>query len=92
MDYKKIADILAYISIEAENLVQVSYLPIDFWAGLVDELKLAEYVAAEWVTLTPLGEFELEYAWRELCEMRDLDPEVMYDSVEEFFESQATPE
>ena len=90
MDYKKIADILAYISIEAENLVQVSYLPIDFWARLVDELKLAEYVAAEWVTLTPLGEFELEYAWRELCEMRDLDPEVMYDTALEFFRAQET--
>ena len=90
MDYKKIADILAYISIEAENLVQVSYLPIDFWAGLVDELKLAEYVAAEWVTLTSLGEFEIEYAWRELCEMRDLDPEVMYDTALEFFRAQET--
>jgi hypothetical protein len=90
MDYKKIADILAYISIEAESLVEVSYLPIDFWAGLVDELKLAEYVAAEWVTLTPLGEFELEYAWRELCEMRDLDPEVMYDTALEFFRAQET--
>jgi hypothetical protein len=90
MDYNKIADILAYISIEAESLVEVSYLPIDFWAGLVDELKLAEYVAAEWVTLTPLGEFELEYAWRELCEMRDLDPEVMYDTALEFFRAQET--
>ena len=90
MDYNKIADILAYISIEAESLVEVSYLPIDFWAGLVDELKLAEYVAAEWVTLTTLGEFELEYAWRELCEMRDLDPEVMYDTALEFFRAQET--
>jgi hypothetical protein len=88
MDYNKIADILAYISIEAESLVEVSYLPIDFWAGLVDELKLAEYVAAEWVTLTTLGEFELEYAWRELCEMRDLDPEVMYDTALDFFKAQ----
>jgi hypothetical protein len=88
MDYNKIADILAYISIEAESLVEVSYLPIDFWAGLVDELKLAEYVAAEWVTLTSLGEFELEYAWRELCEMRELDPEVMYDTALDFFKAQ----
>jgi hypothetical protein len=68
----------------------VQYLPIDFWAGLVDELKLAEYVAAEWVTLTSLGEFELEYAWRELCEMRDLDPEVMYDTALDFFKAQET--
>jgi len=88
MDYNKIADILAYISIEAESLVEVQYLPVDFWAGLVDELKLAEYVAAEWVTLTTLGEFELEYAWRELCEMRDLDPEVMYDTALDFFKAQ----
>ena len=86
------ADILAYISIEAESLVEVSYLPIDFWAGLVDELKLAEYVAAEWVTLTSLGEFEIEYAWRELCEMRDLDPEVMYDTALDFFKAQETKE
>jgi hypothetical protein len=92
MDYNKIADILAYISIEAESLVEVSYLPIDFWAGLVDELKLAEYVAAEWVTLTTLGEFELEYAWRELCEMRELDPEVMYDTALDFFRAQEVKE
>ena len=90
MDYGKIADILAYISIEAESLVEVEYLPVDFWAGLVDELKLAEYVAAEWVTLTSLGEFEIEYAWRELCEMRDLDPEVMYDTALDFFKAQET--
>ncbi len=88
MDYSKIADILAYISIEAESLVAVEYLPVDFWAGLVDELKLAEYVAAGWVTLTNLGEFEIEYAWRELCEMRDLDPEVMYDTAIDFFKAQ----
>jgi len=92
MDYRKIADILAYISIEAESLVEVGYLPVDFWAGLVDELKLAEYVAAEWATLTPLGEFEIEYAWRELCEMRDLDPEVMYDTALDFFKAQETKE
>jgi hypothetical protein len=92
MDYNKIADILAYISIEAESLVEVQYLPIDFWAGLVDELKLAEYVAAEWVTLTSLGEFELEYAWRELCEMRELDPEVMYDTALDFFRAQEVKE
>lgn len=88
MDFDKIADILAYISIEAESLVAVEYLPIDFWAGLVDELKLAEYVAAEWVTVTSLGEYELEYAWRELCEMRYLDPEVMYDTALDFFKAQ----
>jgi len=92
MDFNKMADILAYVSIEAEALVEVEYLPIDFWAGLVDELKLAEYVAAEWVTLTTLGEFEIEYAWRELCEMRELDPEVMYDSAIDFFRAQETKE
>jgi hypothetical protein len=88
LDYNKIADILAYISIEAESLVEVQYLPVDFWAGLVDELKLAEYVAAEWATVTTLGEFQLEYAWRELCEMRELDPEVMYDTALDFFKAQ----
>jgi hypothetical protein len=88
LDYNKIADILAYISIEAESLVEVEYLPVDFWAGLVDELKLAEYVAAEWATVTTLGEFQLEYAWRELCEMRELDPEVMYDTALDFFKAQ----
>ena len=92
MDYNKIADILAYISIEAESLVEVEYLPIDFWAGLVDELKLAEYVTAEWATLTSLGEFQIEYAWRELCEMREIDPEVMHDSVIDFFKAQETKE
>ena len=92
MDYKKIANILSQINRDALQLEAVEYLPSDFWVDLEDGLFLADLVSADWAEPTEMGKSQLEFAWRMLCTMRDIDPEVMYDSVEEFFESQANPE
>jgi hypothetical protein len=35
-----------------------------------------------------MGKSQLEFAWRTLCDMRDLDPEVMYDTPLDFFKAQ----
>ena len=92
MDFGKIASILSQINTDALELEQVEYLPSDFWKDLEDGLSLADLVAGGWAEPTEMGKSQLEFAWRMLCSTRELDPEVMYDSVEHFFESQATPE
>ena len=92
MDFGKIAIILSQINTDALDLEDVEYLPSDFWVDFEDGLGLADFVAGGWAEPTEAGKSQLELAWRMLCSIRELDPEVMYDSVEHFFESQATPE
>ena len=92
MDYNKIASILTQIKLDALDLEKVEYLPSDFWIDLEYGLTFAVFVNGGWAEPTEMGKSQLEFVWRTLCDMRDLNPEVMYDSVEEFFESQATPE
>ena len=92
MDFGKIASILSQINTDALDLEDVGYLPSDFWKDLEDGLALADLVEGGWAEPTDMGKSQLEFAWRMLCSIRELDPEVMYDSVEHFFESQATPE
>jgi len=89
MDYGKIADILSVIWVDAVPLDTAQYLPSDFWVEFEDELQLATYVTAEWVELTQEGKFRLQDAWEALCQVRGLDPEVMYDDIKAFFEAQA---
>jgi hypothetical protein len=92
VDFGKIASILSQINTDALDLEDVGYLPSDFWKDLEDGLALADLVEGGWAEPTDMGKSQLEFAWRMLCSIRELDPEVMYDSVEHFFESQATPE
>ena len=89
MDYGKVASILSQINTDALALEDVEYLPSDFWIDLEDGLALADFVAGGWAEPTEMGKSQLELVWRMLCSIRELDPEVMYDSVEDFFESQA---
>ena len=88
MDYNKIADILTQINLDALELEAVEYLPSDFWIDLEDGLELAVFVSSGWAEPTEMGKSQLELAWRMLCDMRDLDPEVMYDTPLDFFKSQ----
>ena len=88
MDYNKIADILTQINLDALELEAVEYLPSDFWIDLEDGLELAVFVNSGWAEPTEMGKSQLELAWRMLCDMRDLDPEVMYDTPLDFFKSQ----
>ena len=88
MDYNKIASILAQINLDALELEEVEYLPSDFWKDLEDGLTLAVFVNGGWAEPTEMGKSQLGYAWRILCDMRDLDPEVMYDTPLDFFKAQ----
>jgi hypothetical protein len=88
MDYNKIASILAQINLDALDLEAVEYLPSDFWIDLEDGLTFAVFVNGGWAEPTEMGKSQLGYAWRILCDMRDLDPEVMYDSPIDFFKAQ----
>lgn len=89
MDYSKIADILAFVWAEGVDLAGNEYLPTDYWKEYQDELQLAAFVSAGWAELTQDGEDMLDVAWDTLCEIRELDPSVMYNSVIEFLEAQA---
>ena len=88
MDYNKIADILTQINLDALDLEAVEYLPSDFWKDLEDGLTFAVFVNGGWAEPTEMGKSQLGYAWRILCDMRDLDPEVMYDTPLDFFKAQ----
>lgn len=88
MDFNKIASILSKINEDALELEDVEYLPSDFWKDLEDPLALADFIDGGWAQATEQGKSMLELAWRTLCDMRELDPEIMYDSVEDFFRAQ----
>jgi hypothetical protein len=89
MDYGKVSDILALIYADGVDLAGLDYLPADYWKECEDSLVLATFVSNGWVELTEMGKAQIEFAWRVLCEVRELDPEVMYDSPIAFFEAQA---
>ena len=89
MDYGKVARILSFIWLEAQQLENAEYLPSDFWQEYEDELLLANFVTAGWVELKEDGKARIEVAWDTLCEIRELDPSVMYKDIEAFFEAQA---
>lgn len=89
MDYGKVADILSTIWLDAIELERVGYLPSDFWTEFEDELQLVTYISAGWATLTEEGQFRVQDIWNALCEIRGLDPAVMYDDIAAFFEAQA---
>lgn len=89
MDYGKVADILAFIWVEGVELAGNDYLPSDYWKEYQDELQLAAFVSGGWAEPTDEGKVMLSVAWDTLCEIRELDPEVMYNGIQEFFEAQA---
>ena len=89
MDYGKMTDILSTIWVDAIELERVGYLPSDFWTEFEDELQLSTYITAGWAQLTEEGQFRIQDVWNALCEIRGLDPDVMYDNLTAFFEAQA---
>lgn len=89
MDFGKIASILRYISDDALQLSDIEFLPQDFFLEFSEGLTLATFVDAGWATLTKDGETVLATLWNILCDIRDLNPEVMYDNPYEFFKAQA---
>jgi len=88
LDYNKIASILTQINLDALDLEEVEYLPSDFWIDFEDGLEFAIFVNGGWAEPTEMGKSQLELVWRTLCDMRDLDPEVMYDNAIDFFKAQ----
>ena len=89
VDFGKIANILTIIYQDGVDLAAVEYLPADFWKECQDGLELATFVSGGWAEPTETGKSQLEYVWRVLCDLRELDPEMMYDSPMAFFEAQA---
>ena len=88
MDFGKIAIILSQINTDALDLEDVEYLPSEFWVDFEDGLGLADFVAGKWAEPTEMGKSQLELVWRTLCDIREIDPEIMYDSPADFFKAQ----
>ena len=88
MDFGKIAIILSQINTDALELERVEYLPSEFWVDFEDGLGLADFVAGGWAEPTDMGKSQLELVWRTLCDIREIDPEIMYDSPADFFKAQ----
>ena len=88
VDFGKIAIILSQINTDALELERVEYLPSDFWKDLEDGLGLADFVAGGWAEPTEAGKSQLELAWRTLCDIREIDPDTMYDNPADFFKAQ----
>jgi hypothetical protein len=82
------ADILAYIGDHYLELEAVEYLPVDFWHEFEDVLTLAGFVVSQWATPTTAGTRAIEYAYEMLCDMREVDPSLDFETIESFFKAQ----
>lgn len=89
MDYGKVTDILSVIFYDGVDLVGLDYLPDQYFIECQDQLVLSTYVSGGWVELTDEGKKQIDFAWRLLCEIRDLEADVMYDTPLDFFKAQA---
>ena len=89
MDYSKVAGILRYLNDNSLELVDLEYLPSDFFIEFQQGLELALFVDGGWAKLTPEGKKVLDSVWNILCKVRSIDPNVMYDSPMDFFKAQA---
>ena len=49
---------------------------------------LADFVAGGWAEPTEAGKSQLELVWRTLCDIREMNPDTMYDSPADFFKAQ----
>ena len=89
MDYSKVCAILTQVNQDFEDLERVGFLPSEFWQDNQSTLEMAQLVFTNAVELKSLGEELIAQTWEELCEYRNLDSAVMYDSVVDFFQAQA---
>jgi hypothetical protein len=89
VDYGKVAGILRYLKENDIDLVDLEYMPPEFFMEFSEGLELALFVDGGWATLTKEGEKVLSSVWGVVCSVREIDPAVMYDSPLDFFKAQA---
>lgn len=83
------ADILSFIGNSFEQLDTIDFLPEDFWVEAKDVLTLADIVSAGWATPTEQGNLVIDIVYEALCDVRDIDSSEEFETIEEFFKSQA---
>lgn len=69
-------------------LIDSNYLPERYFDEFDDAITLARFITDNWATPLETGKSGLEFAWRVLCDYHNLDPNVMYDDVMNFWEAQ----
>lgn len=89
MDYSKLAGILRYLNDNSLDLVDMEFLPSDFFIEFNEGLSLALFVDGGWAKLTPEGKKVLDSVWGIVCAVRKIDPKVIYDTPLDFFKAQA---
>jgi hypothetical protein len=87
--YGKVAGILRYLRENDIELVDLEYLPSEFFIEFSEGLELATFVDGGWAKLTNEGKKVIDSIWGILCATRGLDPKVMYDDILDFFKAQA---
>lgn len=89
LDYGKVSRILTELYNNKQDFIAMGFVPEQYFIELVDVLEMATMLDADWVELTDLGKDLIAVAWKTLCEVRELDYTIMYDTVMEFFMAQA---
>lgn len=71
------------------DMVDMEFLPSDYFIDFQNALDLASFVFEGLAELTDEGKTIISGAWIMLCQLRELNSNTMYDSVQDFFRSQA---
>jgi hypothetical protein len=88
MDYGKVSTILKELYENRDVLVEIEYLPEEYFIDYQDVFALSRYVSAQWAEPTQVGKEMLDAGWGFLCLVRELDPTIMYDSTSDFWLAQ----
>ncbi len=89
MDYGKAVGILRYLKENELDIVDIEFLPSEFFIEFEEGLQLAVFVDGGWAKLTSEGKVVIDSIWGILCALRDISPNVMYDNLLDFFKAQA---
>lgn len=89
MDYSSVVSILDYVNQNSMDMVDMEFLPSDYFIDFQNALDLASFVFEGLAELTDEGKTIISGAWIMLCQLRELNSNTMYDSVQDFFRSQA---
>lgn len=84
MDYNIKAEVLAVMLKNSGTLVEIGYLPEEYFEIMDDALIFAATVYQGWGSVLKDGEQVLDQAWELLCKLKHIDPAVKVLGYEDF--------